>query len=214
MEVTLPDEKAVNNPMLLLPLAGLLSGLLTCLLMPGGQEAGLYSGVVFGFFLAGSLAKSGILALDRLWKAMGLILACTAAYALSAMVAIGFQMNNPQIVPKGESWSMIIASAALGVETTCSRAFLRSCLITASRSRVAASSAPNESTKTFFTCDSASALCAGAPARTVNIRMDERARLKRSVKSDLHNGSCRFDMEVARPTSYNIERERLARNYF
>jgi hypothetical protein len=65
--------------MVLLPLMWIVSGLLTSVLVyPGGQEAPLFSGAIFGSFLAGCLAISGIL--DSLGKAAVLIAVTTAVY--------------------------------------------------------------------------------------------------------------------------------------
>lgn len=96
--------------MTLLALSGLLSGLLTCVyLPPDREEAGLYCGVVFGFFFAVPLAISGILGtriMSSLLRALGLIAISTAAYLLASFMAIGIQMNFPQIVPSNERWDM------------------------------------------------------------------------------------------------------------
>jgi len=71
---------------------------------PNGQEAGLFSGVVFGLFLAGCLALSKIL--DNLWRAVRLIAVATAAYFFSTLTAFAVQLCFPEIVPRGEQWSM------------------------------------------------------------------------------------------------------------
>jgi hypothetical protein len=103
-------ELAGNELLVLLPLSGLPSGLLTCAFMsPAQQEAGIYCGVVFGSFLAIPLATSGILDSGILYcvlKALGLIAVSTAAYFLACMAAIGMQLNFPQVVPRRERWDM------------------------------------------------------------------------------------------------------------
>jgi hypothetical protein len=88
-----------------LALTGLASGLLTCLLMdPRGQQAGTYTGPLFGVLLAGPLLQYKVI--DRFWKAVGLVVGTTLAYPCSLYAAIGFQMRFPQIVPKNEHWDM------------------------------------------------------------------------------------------------------------
>jgi hypothetical protein len=103
-------EVAGNKLLVLLSLSGLISGLLTCALIPPGrQEAGLFCGVVFGSFLAIPLAISGILdsgILYSLLKSLGLIVVSTAAYSLAYFTAVGMQLNFPQIVPSAEQWDM------------------------------------------------------------------------------------------------------------
>jgi len=112
----LPHEVAGNKLMVLLAFGGLVSGLLTSVLMaPGQQEAGLYCGAVFGSFLAVPLVISRILDAGILYsflKALGLIVVSTAAYLFAYLTAFGVQLNFPQIVPNAERWDMGTAEPA------------------------------------------------------------------------------------------------------
>lgn len=104
------NELAGNKLAVLLALGGLVSGLLTSVLMyPDKQEAGFASAALFGSFLAFPLAISGILdskVLFSLLKALGLIGVTTVAYFISFLTAFGVQLSVPQIVPSAEVWSM------------------------------------------------------------------------------------------------------------
>jgi hypothetical protein len=89
---------------LVLAACGFLSGMLTCALIPSGQQGpGLYCGIVFGSFLAIPLAMSRILD----WgKALALIALSTAAYFLAYIAAFWMQSTFPQIVPSSELGNM------------------------------------------------------------------------------------------------------------
>lgn len=106
----MPYEIGGKKIVMLLALSGLLSGLLTCVyLPPDREEAGLYCGVLFGFFFAVPLAISGILGtgiISNLLRVLGLIAISAAAYLLASFIAIGIQMGFPQIVPSNERWDM------------------------------------------------------------------------------------------------------------
>jgi len=89
----------------LLVLTGLVSGLLTSIFtLPNGTEAGFMSGMIFAVLLTACLAIWGIV--PSVWKAWGIILVVTAAYAVALYTAVGIQMRYPQIVPTAEQWDM------------------------------------------------------------------------------------------------------------
>jgi hypothetical protein len=100
----LADENTGNKLVMLLALGGLVSGLLTSVLTPGGQEAPTFSGIIFGSAIAGCLAISGVVPSG--WKAFGMIAVTTAAYLFSFAVAFGVQLTYCQIVPNAERWNM------------------------------------------------------------------------------------------------------------
>jgi hypothetical protein len=101
--VDLPNDSEGNRLTWLLPLAGLLSGLLTSLLLlPNGDAP--FAGIFFGLSLAGALALSGIL--DSISKGVGLTVVTTVAYWCADFVAFAVQLHFRQIVPVAERWDM------------------------------------------------------------------------------------------------------------
>ena len=105
------DEVAGSKLFVVLSVAGLVSGFLTCILMYRHTEAPIFSGVVFALFLTVPLAISGIL--DSYFKALILMAVTTAAYSVAAFVAIGIQMSNPQIILPSEVGRELASPTAL-----------------------------------------------------------------------------------------------------
>jgi hypothetical protein len=107
----LADEYTANKMLVLLGLTGLVSGLVTSIFtLPAGDEAGFMSGMIFGSLLTGSLAISGVV--PSVWKAQGMIVVATVAYALSLFTAICIHWGYPQIVRSTEKWDVAIDEAA------------------------------------------------------------------------------------------------------
>jgi hypothetical protein len=89
--------------MWLLPLSGLVSGLVTSVLIRGSEQS-MLNGIVFALFLTGCLGILGIL--HSYWKAATLIVITTAAYFCAYYVAFGLQLQHPDIVRKAEQGYM------------------------------------------------------------------------------------------------------------
>lgn len=100
----MPRETLCNTTIVLFGVGGLASGLVTAASMyPYRDQAGLFAGLVFGFFLVTCLLISGIPISPV--RAAVLIVAVAVAYFVAVLVATSLQMLAPAIVPKNEQWS-------------------------------------------------------------------------------------------------------------
>lgn len=101
----MPRKTLSNTTIVLFGVGGLASGLATAASMyPYGDQAGLFCGFVFGFFLVICLLISGIPISPV--KAAVLIVAVAVAYFFAVLGATYLQMFVPAIVPRNEQWNM------------------------------------------------------------------------------------------------------------
>lgn len=101
----MPRETLSNTTIVVFGVAGLASGLATAAsLYPYSDQAGLFCGFMFGFFLVICLLISGI-PISPVRAAL-LIAAVAVAYFFAVLGATYLQMFVPAIVPRNEQWNM------------------------------------------------------------------------------------------------------------